>query len=177
MPKLFILLWRQDSVFHPSSGPHFSMVTWHINHTCSLSLIRFVKLVMFVLYPCSYLEEHSNVLKELKRQLVGESYVFKYPTLYYFISFYYFFNFQNKWQEAVGKHIQGSSIKAAWLSESVVNLCFDPRERIWLIRSKVSKCLMMNFIGQILRWKFHSSLILLLWNLKTLENLFSMLTE
>lgn len=59
MPKLFILLWKQDSVFHLSSGPHCYMVTWRISHTCSLLLIRFVKLEMLIYiiaFTCRVLE-------------------------------------------------------------------------------------------------------------------------
>lgn len=42
MHRLFILPWRQDFEFPLNNGLPFCMETWHINHTCSPSLIRFV---------------------------------------------------------------------------------------------------------------------------------------
>lgn len=79
--------------------------------------------------------------------------VFKYSNLINYLHLfflYYFFNFQNKVREATEKQIQDISIKVAWLTKSIVYLHFDSRKLIKLI-NKFSVCLMMNFIGQILR--------------------------
>lgn len=80
MPKLFILLWKQGSVFHLSNGLHFCMVTWRISHTCSLLSIRFVKVEMLISVITVNIGEYWSLLQGLKRQLVGDSYVFKYQS-------------------------------------------------------------------------------------------------
>lgn len=58
MHRLFILPWRQDFEFPLNNGLPFCMETWHINHTCSPSLIRFVVDVANTMFYLGNLREN-----------------------------------------------------------------------------------------------------------------------